>query len=35
MQTGKLYGARKADQGAAVVINVKTGEILAIASYPN
>ena len=35
MQTGKLYGARKADQGAAVVINVKTGEILAMASYPN
>ena len=32
MQTGKLYGARKADQGAAVVINVKTGEILAMAS---
>lgn len=35
MQSGKLSGASNADQGAAVVINVKTGEILAMASYPN
>lgn len=30
-----LTGATTADQGAAVVINVKTGEILAMASFPN
>ena len=35
MQIGRLSGARRADQGAAVVINIKTGEILAMASYPN
>ena len=35
MQTGKLTGAKTANEGAAVVINVKTGEILAMASYPN
>lgn len=35
MQTGKLKDATTASEGAAVVINVKTGEILAMASYPN
>ena len=35
MQNGVLSGATTADVGAAVVINVKTGEILAMASYPN
>lgn len=35
MQTGELSGAETADRGAAVVINVKTGEILAMASFPN
>ena len=35
MQTGVLSGARKASEGSAVVINVKTGEILAMASFPN
>ena len=35
MQTGELSGAETANEGAAVVINVKTGEILAMASYPN
>ena len=35
MQNGVLKGATNADQGAAVVLNVKTGEILAMASYPN
>lgn len=32
---GTFKDARTADQGAAVVINVKTGEILAMASFPN
>lgn len=35
MKTGELRGATTASEGAAVVINVKTGEILAMASYPN
>lgn len=35
MQSGKLKDAKKANQGSAVVVNVKTGEILAMASYPN
>ncbi len=35
MQNGVLSGATKASEGSAVVINVKTGEILAMASYPN
>lgn len=35
MKTGELSGATTASEGAAVVINVKTGEILAMASYPN
>lgn len=35
MKTGELSGAATASEGAAVVINVKTGEILAMASYPN
>lgn len=35
MQNGTLVGARTASEGAAVVINVKTGEVLAMASYPN
>lgn len=35
MQNGELPGAETASEGAAVVINVKTGEILAMASYPN
>lgn len=30
-----LTGATTASEGAAVVINVKTGEVLAMASYPN
>lgn len=30
-----LTGATTADQGAAVVLNVKTGEVLAMASFPN
>lgn len=36
-QIGKSTSAgyQKADQGSAVVINVKTGEILAMANYPN
>lgn len=35
MQTGELPKATTASEGAAVVVNVKTGEILAMASYPN
>src|SRR5574344_1712920 len=35
MQDGTLSGATSASEGAAVVINVKTGEVLAMASYPN
>ena len=35
MQNGTLSGATTADVGAAVVMNVKTGEVLAMASYPN
>ena len=35
MQNGVLSDARNANEGAAVVVNVKTGEILAMASYPN
>lgn len=35
MQNGELRGATTASEGAAVVINVKTGEVLAMASYPN
>lgn len=35
MQEGVLSGATTADVGAAVVLNVKTGEILAMASFPN
>ena len=35
MQNGVLSGASKASEGAAVVINIKTGEILAMASFPN
>lgn len=35
MKTGELSGAKTASEGAAVVLNVKTGEILAMASYPN
>lgn len=35
MQDGELSGAKTAKEGAAVVLNVKTGEILAMASYPN
>ena len=35
MQNGVLSGATKASEGSAVVINVKTGEILAMASFPN
>jgi len=35
MQSGKLSGARTATEGAAVVLNCNTGEILAMASYPN
>ena len=35
MQEGRLSGAETADRGAAVVVNVKTGEILAMASFPN
>lgn len=30
-----LTGATTANQGSAVVVNVKTGEVLAMASYPN
>ena len=35
MQNGELSDAEMAKEGAAVVLNVKTGEILAMASYPN
>ena len=35
MQSGELKDAEMAKEGAAVVLNVKTGEILAMASYPN
>ena len=35
MQNGELKDAQMAKEGAAVVLNVKTGEILAMASYPN
>ncbi len=35
MQDGTLSGATGASEGSAVVINVKTGEVLAMASYPN
>ena len=35
MQNGELSGATTASEGAAVVLNVKTGEVLAMASYPN
>ena len=35
MQDGELRGAETAKEGAAVVLNVKTGEILAMASHPN
>ncbi len=35
MQNGVLLDAKEANEGSAVVINVKTGEILAMASYPN
>ena len=35
MQNGVLSGATKASEGSAVVINVKTGEVLAMASFPN
>ena len=35
MQNGELKDAEMAKEGAAVVLNVKTGEILAMASYPN
>ena len=35
MKNGVLTGATTADAGAAVVMNVKTGEVLAMASYPN
>ncbi len=35
MQNGVLSGAWRANEGAAVVMNVKTGEVLAMASYPN
>ena len=35
MQDGELSDAEMAKEGAAVVLNVKTGEILAMASYPN
>ena len=35
MQNGTLKGATTASVGAAVVVNVKTGEVLAMASYPN
>ncbi len=35
MQNGVLSGAKNASEGSAVVINVKTGEILAMASFPN
>ncbi len=35
MQNGVLSGATKASEGSAVVVNVKTGEILAMASFPN
>lgn len=35
MQNGVLADAREANEGSAVVVNVKTGEILAMASYPN
>lgn len=35
MQNRTLSGATTADVGAAVVLNVKTGEVLAMASYPN
>ena len=35
MQNGTLSGAPNASEGSAVVINVKTGEVLAMASYPN
>ncbi len=35
MQDGTISGAKSASEGSAVVINVKTGEILAMASYPN
>ena len=35
MQSGAMKDAEAADQGAAVVMNVKTGEILAMASFPN
>ncbi len=30
-----LTGATTANQGSAVVVNIKTGEVLAMASYPN
>ncbi|MBR3721076.1 MAG: penicillin-binding protein 2 [Clostridia bacterium] len=33
--TGGFYAQSDADAGAAVVMNVKTGEILAMASYPD
>ena len=35
MKNGELRGATTASEGAAVVVNIKTGEILAMASYPN
>ena len=35
MQNGTLSGADMASEGAAVVLNIKTGEILAMASCPN
>lgn len=35
MKSGELPKAATASEGAAVVINIKTGEILAMASYPN
>lgn len=35
MRSGKLGEVANANEGSAVVINVKTGEVLAMASYPN
>ncbi len=35
MQNGVLRDATKASEGSAVVLNIKTGEILAMASFPN
>lgn len=35
MRSGKLGDVANANEGSAVVVNVKTGEILAMASYPN